>query len=269
METTSNAKINRLSVVVAIILTAFGVSVLVPARIFDLNISVLKVLISFPIDLNFLSNLLTGLLAATGMVWFLQLHPGITGNNTLLQHALLPSVTAYILNISLHAITISVSWWVIFFIGGMILFLIILAEYTVIDPLDIWYPVASAGLLSLTYALFLILLSVIAFSGARLFVLIVSVFPVASLLSFRALHLRTGIWASGWAVGIGFITTQFALVLHYWPLTPVQYGLFLTGVIFSLLEFAQNTIEGETGWRAFREPLFGLVIFLLIGLFAR
>ena len=263
------SKINRMSVIVAIILIAFGVSILVPPRVLELDISLFQTLVTFPIDLNFISNLLTALLAATGMAWFLQLHPGVIGSSTIFQHALVPATTAFILNVALRSVSNNVSWWLIFIIGGTILFLVILAEYSVIDPLDVWQPFASAGLLSLSYILFLILLSAIAFSEQRLFVIAITVFPVATLLSYRSLQLKTGSWAFQWSVGIGYITTFMAVVLHYWPLSATQYALTLMGLIFALTEYSQNMIEGEKLTHAVRSPLVILAVFIIISFLIR
>ena len=269
MNVQTQTKINRLSVIVAILLIAFGVSIMIPPRVLALNIQLFQMLVSFPIDLNFISNLLTGLLAATGMAWFLQLHPGVTGNATIVQHAIVPAITAFILNLALRSISNNFGWWVILLIGGSILFLIILAEYSVVDPLDIWHPLASAGLLSLSYILFLILLSAIAFSGQRLFVIGATVLPVATLLSYRSLQLRTVQWAFQWSLGIGYISTVFALVFHYWPLAPTQYAVILLGVIYSLTEYAQNCLEGDRVLQAVKSPLLALVIFILVGVLVR
>lgn len=265
MDTLAYQKINRLSVIVAVILIAFGVSVLIPATVFQLNIQIFSIAYSFPINLVFISNLLTALLAATGMVWFLQLHPNLGADSTLLQHALTPGVTAFILNTTLHSVQVGASWWALFFFGGVVLFFVIMAEYSVIDPMDIWYAAATIGLLSLTYLLFLILLLSLSHTGQRLFVLVLTILPISVFVGLRAFQLRFGKWMVYWGVGVGILTTQIAVAFHYWPLNPVQYSLLITGVLFSAIELSQNLIDGIDIRKAMIGPAIGLLFFVFVG----
>jgi hypothetical protein len=260
-----STKLNRLSVFVSIILLGYGVSVLIPSSLFEITTRVLNLQFSFPVNLYFLSNLLITLLTVSGMIWFLQSHPNLN-RVRLVPHSILPSVTSFILSVALHSVRISPTWLFIFFLGGIILLLVILAEYVVIDTTDVWYPLASVGLMSLSYLLYLILLVAISFSDQRLFTNILIVLPISFLLALRTIQLRSGKWETAWAVGVGFITTQFSVVFHYWPLTPIQYGLFIAGILFSLVEFSLNILDDNPLKRAVVEPIIGLLIFFLIGI---
>lgn len=261
-------RINRLSIIVALILFGFGVSVLLPTNVYALTARIFGMKFSFPLNFNFISNLMVALLTATGMMWFLQLHPN-TGRTFALQPTIIPAITAFILNMALQSIKVGAGWWYIFFLGGGILSLVILAEYIVVESTDVWFPLASAGLMSLTYILFLILLSAISLSEPRLMTVGFIIFPVATLLALRSIQLRTTEWELKWAVGVGFITTQFALALHYFPFSPLQYGVLVTAIIFVMTEVSQNLVDQTPIRRAIIEPLIGLAFFIMIGILAR
>jgi hypothetical protein len=67
----------------------------------------------------------------------------------------------------------------------------------------------------------------------------------AGLISLRILHLDgTDRWDFPWAIGIGIISVQLGAGLHYWPLTPIQYGLALTGPLYALTMLSANITEG-------------------------
>jgi hypothetical protein len=264
-ENDPSTKLNRLSVFVSIILIALGISVLIPSSLFEITTRVFSLQFSFPVNLYFFSNILITLLTATGMMWFLQSHPNLS-RGTLIQHSITPSITSFILSIVLHSMKIGPSWWFIFLMGGAVLLLVIIAEYVVIEPTDVWFPFSIVGLMSLSYLLFLIFLSAISFSDQRLFTVALIVFPISFLVTLRSIQLRTSKWETGWAIGISFVTTQFALVFHYWPITPVQYGVFITGILFSLVEFSQNILEKNPLKRAVIEPAVGFLLFVLIGI---
>jgi hypothetical protein len=97
------------------------------------------------------------------------------------------------------------------------------------------YAFARAGLTALAYALFLIMAMALRFSGARMFVLVPILFLAAGLISLRILHLDgTDRWDFPWAAGIGIICAQIGGGLHYWPLTPIQFSLAVTGPLYAL-----------------------------------
>jgi hypothetical protein len=112
-----------------------------------------------------------------------------------------------------------------------------------------------AGLTAISYILFFILAVALRYSEARLYILLPALFFAASLASLRTLHLRfSGRWEYAWSVGIGFVCVQIAAGLHYWPLSPIQFGLMLVGPLYGLTNLAVNLGEDQPARRAAIEP---------------
>ena len=106
-------------------------------------------------------------------------------------------------------------------------------------------------------------------SGIRLFILLPTLFVASSLASLRILYLRMGgKWEVAWSLGISLVCVQLAAGLHYWPLTPTQFGLLLIGPLYGLINFSINLRENISARRATLEPsiviavCWGLAIFL-------
>jgi hypothetical protein len=55
-------------------------------------------------------------------------------------------------------------------------------------------------------------------------------------------------------VGIAFVCIQIAAGLHYWPLSPIQFGLMLVGPLYGLTNLAINLSEDLPARRAAIEP---------------
>jgi hypothetical protein len=51
-----------------------------------------------------------------------------------------------------------------------------------------------------------------------------------------------------WSVVTALLTTQVAIGLHYLPVLPIQFGLLLTGLCYSIIVFA-ITFEKETHFK--------------------
>jgi hypothetical protein len=251
---------NRLSVLIAAILLAYALAHLIETQHYALNLNILGIAISLPMNLNIAATLMASGLTAAGMDWLLRGHPHFEAENTF-QHWILPALTTFVLGVPLYNLPFGPAWGLSFGLGGILLLLVFLAEYIALDSSDVRYPAASAGLVALSYTLFLILMTTLSFSVARLFLIAVIVFPAAGLVALRALHLRTGKWEFAWAIGIALVLTQIAAALHYWPLEPVQYGLALLGPLYALTELAQNLDEDISLRRAGIEAFIGLAIF--------
>jgi hypothetical protein len=251
---------NRLSVLIAAILLAYALAHLIETGRYAINLNLLGIKFELPLNLNIGATLMAAGLTAAGMDWLLRGHPHFEGGNTF-QHWILPALTAFVLGVPLYNLPFGPVWWLSFGIGGVLLLLVFLAEYIALDSSDVRHPAASAGLVALSYTLFLILMATLSFSSARLVVIVVIVFPAAAMVTLRALHLRTGRWEFSWTIGTGLILTQCAAALHYWPMGPVQYGLALMGPLYVLSELALNLSEDVSSRRAAIELFIGLAVF--------
>ena len=257
---------NRLSVLAAAVLLAYALAHLAETQRQFLSLNLFGIALTIPVNLTAASTLMAAGLTAAGMDWLLRGHPHYGGENTF-QHWILPALTAFVVGLPLYNLPPGAGWWLSFGLGGVLLLLVFLAEYIALDTADVRYPAASAGLVALSYVLFLILTTTLSFSNSRLAMVALAVFPSAGLVALRALRLRSGQWAFAWALGIGLILTQLAATLHYWPLRPLQYGLILLGSLYALTELALNLGESVSPRRAGLEAALELAFFWGAALF--
>jgi hypothetical protein len=259
---------NRIGLVTSTILLAMALSRLLPAQGFDLEVQLPGFLLALPLDVSTLMSVLTAALAATGMDWLLRGHPSIKGRVTF-QWWLLPTLTTFVISVPLSILPEGPAWWVGFLVSGVFIFFVFLAEYVVVDPDSPNYALSVAGLTAISYTLFFVLSIALRASDVRLYILLPALFIASALASLRILHLWTGgRWELAWSLGIGLVCVQLAAGLHYWPLTPVQFGLLLIGPLYAIINLAINLAENISLRRAFLQPsiiaglCWGLAIFI-------
>ena len=249
---------NRVGVLTATVLLAYALSRLVQTPQFTIALQLPGFYFSYPISLSTVMVFLATGLTATGMDWLLRSHPSL-GDKRTIEHWLLPTLSAFIIGIPLTILPPGKAWWIGFGIGSLLLVLIFFAEYIVVEPSAPNYAIATAGLTALSFAIYLILTTALRYGGARLFLLAPALFIAAGLVSLRTLHLRTGQkWEYNWAIGIALVCTQITAGLHYWPVSPIQFGLVLLAPLYALSTFAGNLLEGIPLRRAIIEPLIAL-----------
>jgi len=236
---------------------------------FTLSIQLPGFFFAFPITLSTVMTLLAAGLSAAGMDWLLHDHPSL-GNRPSIEHWMLPTLSAFVIGGLLALLPTTRTWWFAFAIGATLLISIFLAEYIAVEPAAPYYPTARALLTAISYALFLILATVLRQSGARLFVLTPIIFLVSSGISLRIVHLDgSDRWDFPWALGIGLVCAQMAAGLHYWPISPLQFGLALTGPLYALTTLAMNITEEIPLRRAIPGPLIILLSAWVVAAFLR
>lgn len=251
---------NQVGVLTAAVLLAFALAHLIQTPEFTLELQLPGFYFAYPVSLNTLMVLLAAGLTATGMDWLLHSHPSL-GEAPTIEFWVLPTLATFIIGIPLTILPPGNSWWLGFGVGGLLLVLVFLAEYIVVEPSAPQYALATAGLTALSYAVYLILTTALRFSGARLFLVAPALFIAASLVTLRTLHLRISQkWEFNWALGIGLVCTQVGAALHYWPLSPVQFGLALLGPLYALSTLTASLLEGVPFRRAITEPLIALAL---------
>jgi hypothetical protein len=256
--------VNRIGLVISTVLLAFALTRIIPSPGFSLEVQLPGFFLDLPLDISTAMNFLTAGLAATGMDWLLRGHPALKSRRTF-QWWFLPTLTTFVVSIPLSTLPSGRAWWIGFAVSGVFLFLVFLAEYVVVDADAPPYAISMAGLTAISYTLFFILAVALRSSGARLYLLTPSLFIAASFASLRILHLRlSGRWEYAWALGIGLVCIQIAAGLHYWPLSPIQFGLMLTGPLYGITNLAINLSEDIPARRAVLEP--AIVIALCWGL---
>ena len=258
---------DRVGMLISTVLLAFALAHLIRAPEFNVEIQLPGFFFLLPLNLSTAMGVLTAGLTATGMDWLLRAHPSLGGRPTY-QWWLLPTLTTFIIGVPLSILPAGAAWWMSFLIAGVFLFFVFVAEYIVVDSGAPYYAISVAGLTAISYTLFLVLAVALRYGTIRLYILAPGLFVAATLASLRILHLRSGRWEYAWSLGIAFVCVQIAAGLHYWPLSPIQFGLMLTGLLYGLTSLAVNLGEDQPARRAVIEPFiimvlcWGLAIFI-------
>jgi len=263
---------DRLSVLAAMILLAYALLpfIQIPER--NLEFQVLGVFFVFKVEFSTLIAILTAGLAAAGMNWLLHDHPFFEEQDrsvhNLFQHWLLPGLTAWVIGVPLNSLEAGLEWWAVFAFGGLLLVLVLVSEYIAVDSFDTRHGLASVALTAVSYALTLVLTIAMVAAGSRLYILLPAVGTAIFLVTLRSLYLRLGRWRYGWAIGITLVVGQVAAALHYLPLSPLRFGLFILGLAYALASLAGSIEENRPARSLWVEPaimlavLWGLAIFL-------
>lgn len=260
---------DHLGVLTSTILLAFALSHLIQAPEFNIEVQLPGFYFVLPFDMPTAMRFLTAGLAATGMDWLLHSHPAIQKRPTL-QWWILPTLTTFVVGVLLSFLPQGVAWWTGFAFGGALIFFVFLAEYIVVDADAPYYSLAMAGLTAISYTLFFILAVALRYSEVRLYLLLPALSLAAGLASLRMLHLRfSGRWEYAWAAGIAFVCVQLAAGLHYWPISPIQFGLMLVGPLYALTNLAVNLGEDQPARRAAIEPAVATALCWGVALFIR
>lgn len=251
---------DRLSILSAAILLAYAASrfVEIPAR--ELGLQLPGFYLAVELNIHTVVALLVAGLTATGADLLLRDHPAL-GEKRTFEHWLLPALTAWTLGIPLNQMPVGLQWLISFAIAGFVIMLVLVSEYIAVDPEDERYPIASAALTAVAYALFLILAIVLQSAGFRLFLILPALLLAAGLVSLRTLHLRLkGRWLYLRTLVIVVILTGMISAFHYWPLSPITYGLLILGPAYSLTSLIGALSEGQPLKRAIIEPAVVLLV---------
>lgn len=253
----------NLSVLVATILLSYALGRFIDLPGREISVQLPGIYIELQLNVRTAIALLVAGLTATGAEWLLRQHP-LAGQHNTLEHWLLPALTTLVIGVPLFQLPLGIAWWAGFFISGILIMFMLIAEYITIDPSDRRQPAAAAGLTALSFALFLVLAITLRAAGSRLFQTLPALGLAAFLVSVRSLHLRLhGRWAFIQAGMITLCSIQLAAGLHYLPLSPVSYGLTLIGPVYALTSLVADLIQGVQLRQALLEP--AIVLFLVLG----
>lgn len=259
---------NRIGLLTATVLLALAVGRLIPSQGFNVEVQLPGFLLALPLNNTTLMGILTASLAAAGMDWLLRGHPSLNGRATF-QWWFLPTLTTFVISVPLSILPRGPAFVIGFLVSGVLIFFVFLSEYIVVDPDAPYFSLSVAGLTAISYTLFFVLAVALNASGVRLYILLPALFTASALTCLRILHLwMSGKWEFAWSLGIGFVIVQLTAGLHYWPVTPVQFGLALTGPLYAMINLVINLGENVSPRRAVLEPVivaalsWGLALFI-------
>jgi hypothetical protein len=253
----SGLYLNRFSIVLAFLALGFILIFLLPSEVMagDLDILGIRFELSY---YNFIP-LLLALLAVVGAVWIFLTHPVWNNENfslmRVLPHLMLPFISTMILAIVLRQSARSQIWWVVFLIGYIIVALLLRAEYVLIEDTGFKSLGYSILVISFSFGLFLLLTIALKNSDVRMTAQFLFVFLSALFVSFRLLSLQNVTKDKlVMAILASWIVTQLSVGLHYIFIPPIQYGLLLTGLLYSLSSWLSQ-FKAEKKWHQYPEPI--------------
>ncbi len=148
-----------------------------------------------------------------------------------------------------------IAWWAGLLAGVVLLVLVFIAEYIAIDTQDVRHPLAAASLSAVAFAIYLVLATTMRGAGIRLFFILPALVVVTWLVSLRSLNLRLhGLWVVYESAIIALVVGQLAAAIHYWPLAPIRFGLFLLGPAYALTSLFSGLIEEKPTRKLLVEP---------------
>jgi hypothetical protein len=262
-------EINRLSIVMATIMLAFALTLLVSFPAPTVSVNLLGIELVFSLNFGTLTILLTSLLAAAGTAWLLQSHPDYADSNPqlrLVRHWIVPVLTTFVIGVALENFRGEVFWWVAYILGSLLLLAVFIAEYNVVNVDSVRHPIASMTLTGLSFALYLLMIVAIYSANLRLYIRLPLIAIGAMTVISRSIHLRLGEWHLIWALVCSLVVSEVAVGFHYLPLSPLQAGLIIVGLAYSLTGVVSSIKESRRGWAFWAEPVGMLSILTLVGL---
>ena len=216
----------------------------------------------------------TAILAGVGSHWIYRANPEHAnwqkGEPRLIYHLLLPFFTVLTLAVVLRQMARTPLWWLILGLGIFLFGLILAAEYLSLGNDYQKQPTAVIALIAIAHAFFLVLTIALRTGSARLYLLLPLVAGAAAFVSLRTISLRLQRTAPPvWTLVLSLLVTELAAVLYYIFLSPVQYGLILTGVLFAGNAFVAAEVQGEKKKTALIEMGAVLAALVLIVIFSR
>lgn len=259
--------LNRFSIVLAFLALGFAMIYLLSA---DVTASELDILgIRFELSYYSFIPLLLALLAVVGAVWIFSTHPIWQIEKLfffrMLPHLMLPFISTLILAIVLSQSARSPIWWIVFLTGYIIVALILRAEYVLFEDTGIDSLGYSILVISFSFGLFLLLTIALKNSNVRMVAQFLLLLLSSLFVSFRLLSLHEGGADKHlMALLVSWIVTQLAVGLHYIFIPPIQYGILLTGLLYSLSSWLSQ-YRSEKKWHQYPEPiLMSFVTIILI-----
>ncbi len=256
----------RLSLVVSTIMLAYAISQAVNFPGQEVPLAIGGFLIPFEFDIPTIITVAVAGVTATGTDWIMRDHPALKDKLTL-PHLLLPTLTAWILSISLNNLADVPFKWLVLIVGGVFLLVVILAEYLVLNPDDYRAPVGVALLTAIAYAMIVALSVSLESTDQRLIVALPAIALGSGILSMRILQLQSDkAWPVLESTATLLVVVQFGSVLHYLPLTPLAYGILMLGVMFSMVNFIINQANQTNLTRGLIEAAVTFMLTILMAL---
>lgn len=258
--------LSRFSILLAFLALGFSLIYLIPEKLSPGSVHIFI----FTFQINFLSliPLILALVTAVGAVWVFVSHPRWKseppGLIRLFPHITLPFIASLLLGIVLSQSARSPIWWIVLSLGFLILFLLLRAEYVLLGQEDASSIQYNLIVISFSYGMFLIFTTAIKNSNIRMFLQMTLLFAAAFFVTFRTMTIwQRKDYKMTQSLIISLLISELAVGLHYLFINPLQYGLILTGGLYSMTSWI-NLYEENKKWHQYKEPLAMMFVTTLI-----
>jgi hypothetical protein len=257
---------DRLSVLTAVIVLAYALSRFLNLPMRAVGATFLGSAIGVEIGGPLLVQVLVAALISTGADTLIRSHPSFAGRRTTLPHWIVPGAAALVLGEALNRLPNGPTWWLGLGLSALTLIAVLIAEYIVVDPDDPAWAVAALALSALTYALALILFTILHNSGVRAAVATPLAGCVAAALAGRLFTLSRAPLrrASLYALLVGLICAETIWAITYWRVTSNGAALMTLLPFYLSVGVSQQHLAGRLTPRVWLE--YGLVGLLGLGL---
>ena len=224
---------DRLSILTALILLAYGLTRVVSLPSLISEFSLFGLLLRFELNTQFVMLSLTAVLAVSGVDWLLDSHSEIDESDIIYEHWIIPALAAVVFGVLLIRIPDGPSLWLGLVLSAGLLAGVLLAEFFAASGTDPRRDAATIGLRILGYLLLVQVIFSTRATGMRAAFAIPVIFVTVSAVSWRILRLSDlGQKSIYYGLIVGWVAAQIALGLHYWPIKPLQAGMLLGLLIY-------------------------------------
>jgi hypothetical protein len=220
---------DRLSVLTAVIVLAYALArfLELPAR--TVRTTLFGTALGFELSGSFLLLVLAAALISAGSDTLIRAHPYFASGQvrSTVPHWVLPGATGLVLGAALNRLPDGPYWWLGLGASAVALMVVLVAEYSLVDPSDAARDTATLALIALTYSLTLVLFILLRTLNARAAISASVGGLVAATLAGRLFVLRGAPLsrASLYAGCVGLICVETLWALNYWRITATSAGL--------------------------------------------
>jgi hypothetical protein len=251
---------DRLSVITAVIVLSYALARFIELPAQEFSTRLFGSSIGIELNGRLILLIMIAALISTGSETLIRSHPRAQagyGRNAL--HWILPGWTALGLGLLLELAPTGPVWWLGLAFSAFFLVVVLVTEYTTVDPDDSAYRAVSLGLTALTYIVALALFGWARYTGTRAALSSTFTAALAGLLSLRLLMLNGGTFARSLVLAgvVGLVVGEAMWAMNYWRVTPLGAGLLLLVIFYILHGLIQQHLTGQLTRRTLVE--FGVV----------
>jgi len=218
----------RISALTAMILLTYGLIKMIVLPSVETEVAIFGLLVKLEFKTQSIMLILAAALAAAGTDWLIQGHPKRVRTQLAMENWVIPAMAAIAIGVIVIRIPESPTLWIGLFLGAILLVAILTAEFIVFDAHDPRFGNVATILTALAFLLLLSSFLSIQVLEIRALFSIPLTFFTSFVVFWRLMRLvlpESRIWS--WALLIALITSQIALGLHYWPISPLRRGFLL------------------------------------------